>query len=423
MGRVFDLVPITPLGVLVGIAGAYALREIALRERDLVLVVACGGLLGLLLLSVLLVVLGAMRMKWAARTQAVPASERTIETGRSLPTGFTLPGLFLLPLLAVRWEWESPDAMLELRPEGLRLAEDAALPRRGSVRLVRRRIVIEDAFGLARIAIRHRQAMDLRVLPHPGALGAMPLLVSMAGGDEIPHPMGLDDGDRVDLRRYAPGDPARHIHWKIFSRTRKLMVKVPERALSRARRTVAYLVSGPGDEASAAAARVAIEGAAFGAEWTFGADGSEGEASTVSDALERIVRSADVREDGARSFRAFVDRAERTGPSSLIVFVPPQPGPWLDRVMLVLRSRGRRARVVIGVDGIDGSPPRSLLARMVTRTTAREGTPLDELDVVLRTLASSRCEVVLIDRTSGRRLGDVHRSRVRAMARPVARVA
>jgi hypothetical protein len=415
--RVFDLVPLTPLGLLVGIAAAFVLREMALEERDLVLVVACGGLLGLLALSVSLVVLGAIRVKLAARVQTMASAERTIETARSLPSGFALPGLFLVPLLQVRWEWESPEAELELRRQGLRLYEDVTLPRRGNVRSVRRRIVIHDAFGLARVAIRNLQQVDLHVLPHSGALREMPLLVSMAGGDEVPHPMGLDDGDRVDLRRYAPGDPARHIHWKIFGRTRKLMVKMPERALSRARRTVAYLVSGPDDEASAAAARVAIEGAAFGAEWMFGADGSDGEATAVSDAIERIVRSAEAKDDGARAFRTFVERAERTGPSSLIVFAPPRPGPWLERVMLVLRSRGRRARVVIGVDGIDGSPPRSLWARIAMRAEKPEGTPITELDSVLHTLASARCEIVVIDRKTGRRLGDVHRSRARSMAR------
>lgn len=415
--RVLDLVPITPLGLLVGLATAYALREIALRERDLVLVVACGGLLGLLALSVLLVVLGAIRVKLAARMGIHAQGERRVDTGRSLPTGFALPGLFFMPLLQIRWEWESPLAEIELRRKGLRLYEDATLPQRGNVRLVRRRIVIHDAFGLARMAIRHVQRVDLHVLPHAGALREMPLLVSMAGGDEVPHPMGLDDGDRVDLRRYAPGDPARHIHWKIFGRTRKLMVKMPERALSRARRTVAYLVSGPDDEASAAAARVAIEGAAFGSEWVFGADGSEGEATTVADSVERIVRSAEAKDEGARSFRAFVERAERTGPSSLIVFAPPRPGPWLERVMLVLRSRGRRARVVIGVDGIDASPPRSLWARIAMRVEKREGTPMGELDSVLHTLASLRCEVVVIDRKTGRKLGDVHRNRARSMAR------
>ena len=84
----------------------------------------------------------------------------------------------------------------------------------------------------------------IEVLPHLGGIRRLPVLTSLTGGEEFPHPMGLEDGDRVELRRYVPGDSARFIHWKVFGRTRKLMVRVPERALSRARRTVAYLVAG-----------------------------------------------------------------------------------------------------------------------------------------------------------------------------------
>ena len=67
------------------------------------------------------------------------------------------------------------------------------------------------------------------------------LRVLQADHPVVGHGM-LEDGDRIELRRYVPGDSARFIHWKVFGRTRKLMVRVPERALSRARRTVGVLV-------------------------------------------------------------------------------------------------------------------------------------------------------------------------------------
>ena len=76
-------------------------------------------------------------------------------------------------------------------------------------------------------------------LPRLAGLSRMPALSSLASGDAAPHPMGLEDGDRLELRRYMPGDPARFIHWKVLSRTRRLMVRTPERALSLARRTAA----------------------------------------------------------------------------------------------------------------------------------------------------------------------------------------
>ena len=125
----------------------------------------------------------------------------------------------------------------------LRGAGDASASR-AFTRSVIRRVVVQDAFGLSRIAFQHRQPGPIEVLPHLGGIRRLPVLTSLTGGEEYPHPMGLEDGDRVELRRYVPGDSARFIHWKVFGRTRKLMVRMPERALSRARRTVAYLVAG-----------------------------------------------------------------------------------------------------------------------------------------------------------------------------------
>jgi hypothetical protein len=288
------------------------------------------------------------------------------------------------------------------------------------VRGIRRRLVIEDVFGLSRIAFRSDDPIFLAVLPHAGGLREMPLLVSLSGGDDIPHPMGIDDGDRVEIRRYAPGDPARFIHWKVFGRTRKLMVRMPERALTRARRTVAYLVAGRNDEASAAAARVAIESGALGPDWVFGADGTPGEADEPVGALERVIRSVEAKEKGALALRAFVERAEKAGPAALVLFVPPEPGPWLDRVVALLQARSGRSRVVVATDAISTVRPRHWLARLFLRAPARVGTPVEGLDRVTRALAGTRAQLVVVDRASGRRLGDAHRRAMAALARPEA---
>jgi hypothetical protein len=101
------------------------------------------------------------------------------------------------------------------------------------------------------------------------------------------------------------------------------MVRMPERAITRAKRTVCYLVGGPRDEASAAAARVAVESGVLGDEWIFGADGTAGEASHPHEAVMAIVRSADIGSEGAVALESFVARAERLGPASLVLFVPP----------------------------------------------------------------------------------------------------
>lgn len=412
--RVLDLFPLTLLGILVGSGAGAALRWVAYPELDLVWLVVGYAALGLVALAVIVVVTGAIRVKVATRVRPHAEVERhRLETGRFLPTGFEAPALLWLPLAQVDWTWERPDGA-EVAIEsarGSRMREKVAFRRRGHVRGVRRRIVIQDAFGLARVAVRQNDPVELTVLPHAGKLRETPMLVSLAGGDERPHPMGIEDGDRVELRRYVPGDSARLIHWKVFGRTRQLMVRMPERALSPARRTVAYQVAGPGDEASAAAARVAVESGVFGAEWSFCADGSAGDTQRIDEAVEMIVRSAGAAAQGGRGLEAFLRRAERAGPASAVIFVPPQPGSWLEPVVAAVRARAPRTRLVVATDGVDRARQPSLWRRLLTFSEPGEGTPANQLDEVLKALAATRAEVVVLDRQTGRRLGKSHVTR------------
>ena len=55
------------------------------------------------------------------------------------------------------------------------------------------------------------------------------------------------------------GDPLRHILWKTFARTRRLLVRMPERAIAPQPITVAFLVAGEHDEPTASAARLYLE--------------------------------------------------------------------------------------------------------------------------------------------------------------------
>lgn len=115
------------------------------------------------------------------------------------------------------------------------------------------------------------------------------------------------------------------------------------------------------------------------------------------------------------ALEGFVSRAERTGPASLVLFVPPLPGAWLGRALAVAKRRGNRTRVVVATDGIDVTPERPRWWRFFVASPPRERTAARELDEVVRAFAALRCEVVVLDRVSGRRLGEVHRKALEAL--------
>src|SRR5262249_51070283 len=154
----------------------------------------------------------------------------------------------------------------------------------------------------------------------------------------------------LELRRYSAGDPARFIHWKVFARARKLMVRTPERALSVARRAAAFLIAGERDDASAAVARLALERRPLGSDWGFRADAQIAGVTGIPEALDALIRSGGLHANAGAGLSAFAENAERKGPVSLVVFAPSRPGPWLERVATAARKR--KLRVVIGVDGV-----------------------------------------------------------------------
>jgi hypothetical protein len=251
------------------------------------------------------------------------------------------------------------------------------------------------------------------MLPSVGGLRQMHVVRTLSGGSDITHPDGTPDGERLDLRAYAPGDPIRFILWNVFARTRELVVRTPERALEAAKKTMAYLVSGPGDEPAAGAARVAVDVGALGKDWAFGADGVDEPATNKSAALEALAKSAsaDPNECG-KGLARFVKQAAAGGSGRALVFVPGKPGPWLDGLIEAARQIPTDARglapleFIVCTDGVAKATKRGLFRRLVTSDPAgheAHDAPVDaeELQRVVAALGKLRARVLIVDRRDG----------------------
>ncbi|MEW6278594.1 MAG: DUF58 domain-containing protein, partial [Candidatus Eremiobacterota bacterium] len=154
-----------------------------------------------------------------------------------------------------------------------------------------------------------------------------------------------------EMRQYSPGDPPRLILWKVYARTRKLMVRVSERAIIVQPRTCSYLVAGTGDDAVASLARSVLERELLGQGWRFGADGSPKPTSDLGEALRALARSGNP-PNVPTGLAGFLQGAAADGYKSCLVFVPPTAGPWLPQVAAVAaRSPLRLTFVTSGVHG------------------------------------------------------------------------
>ena len=411
--RIGDRVPLTWRGALVALFSGIALSRMGYASLDLLVFVI--GIAGLVLVGLAMVttLLAALRLR--DRLRQARSETLRLEAGSRIRTGFAVPSLGRWPLVQVSWNWLTPRGV-ECKPRrrGSELLEEVVAHRRCEVEGIRRRFEISDAFGLSRLAWERDEASPVTVLPDVGRLRRTAIVQSVVAAEGLPHPAGTPDGDRMEIRRYVPGDSVRFILWKTFARTRQLNVRVPEKSIDPGKRTVAYLLTGPGDEAAAAAARVALESGALGERWLFGADGASEPVDSLGDALAAIARSGSVADrrgvagrgvdDDVAGLARFLAHPEVRDERHCIVFASSRDGAWRRHALDTGQRFSGSLSFVLGTDGIDRSQAPSLWRRWLLTPKAVEGTSADELSKVLAALGSAGWPATVVDRRDGRSL-------------------
>lgn len=415
--RAIDLQPLTISGFVAGVGGWFALFHYGLERLDFVLLVLGGAMLALTALALASTLVAASLLKCKGGGAPTEDEEGTSEGGLEgecewwVRTGFRLPRRRWLPFSTITWEWLAPSAQLRAQIVGPSLVEWVFVRRRGLYDSIVRRFDVGDVFGLTRVRFEVEERRKVRFFPSTGALERIDVMRGVASGDDFEHPEGPQQGAPYDIRPYAPGDPLRFILWKVFARTRELVVRTPERALSPARQALAYLVTDPRDEPAAGTARAAVDIGAFGKDWLFGADGSERDAGDAREALDLLTRSANSGEaSGGSGLANFLARAARSGEQRAVVFVPPRRGPWLDRVLNAFDGRRGVMEFVVCIDGASDKKERSGWRRWVlgAEHDAQAQDDWSEVLEVVRALQGPRARVLVIDRRKGGVYSDAH---------------
>lgn len=410
-----DRFPLTAAGGVVLLASGWALWRDGRQHQDLVLGLLGAVGLGAVALALPAVVGLALYLRWRA---APSAGVLRLEDGVRVRSSFAVPDPWWLAFVDVRWSWVDPAGEVEIVPEAGRRVERVSPRRRGEHGSLSRRVEVRDLLGLCCVRFRRDEARACTIAPSAGRLENVDAVAGMRGGDGLSHPEGTPDGDPLDLRAYAPGDSVRMVLWKVYARSRTLVVRTPERALSPHDETRAYLVVGDGDDAAAGAVRVAARHAALGSRWVLGVDGVPGEARDQGAAERLLVRSggADVQAGGAGLSR-FLQAAAGAPGQRAMVFVPGRPGAWMARVREAVAGAGVPVDLLVCVDGLRRGGEE---APRWWRRAARAGPPAqptrDELVEVLRTLAPVAARVVVVDRAAGQVWPAAALDRLRASA-------
>lgn len=395
--------PLTDLGVLVLAAGLLGFFGYGQPRSDYVIQLVSAVAIGLVALALLVVLIGAWRVHARSRRPLEgPIEPLRLEATRSFARADIWPRVRWLPLLELDVEVSHP-AGLRLREEGGRERVEAD-HRAGDAGWVRR-FRVEDAFGLAEVCFERPEARPVEVSPWLGALDRAPALAALAPGAQRPHPHGAARGDRVELRPYVRGDPLRLVLWKVYARTGELIVRTEERALDEDVEVIAHLVTGDGDEASAAAAHVALARGLLGPRWCFGTSGLTAPTRDPATAIRAIARSRGAPAEGLAATLAAGDAEAR-----LLLFVPCRAGAWLVPTLELTRARGPRATVVLAHDGAPpaASGPRWRIRRASVAPGAAAASP-ESIAEVQSAFARIGAEVLVIERPTGRVSGGAAR--------------
>lgn len=394
-----DAFPLTPAGLFLAGFGAFIYFRFAEKEADFILLGFGLCAMGLVALSLLFVLLHALVVFVHLRKLPVGLPE-SLTVGVEAESSFRLSRYRWLALADVRWDWVEPDAVeVRLVPDGAHFRELVTPRERGRYLEVARRFSIDDIFGFANLRFARRWATTLRIQPVPGR-AELTLAIRRATDDGYSHPSGQPLGELVEMRRYAAGDPVRHILWKVFARSRKLMVREPERAIAPKPAMVGFFVAGPNDEPSASTARLFLEQGLLGADFVFAAEGSARPTSDVGEAIEQVIESRAFRDSGADSLAPLLRTVDRGRLDNLVVFAPASDGAWVDKVLAAAKRLPLPPTVVMTVDGqLDGKKARGL-GRLLFRHEPRPRS-LDEVPEVYERLKTAGVELRVLHRQSG----------------------
>ncbi|MCG8413283.1 MAG: DUF58 domain-containing protein [Pseudomonadales bacterium] len=406
------LFPLTAQGCITLVVAATALNVFAYGAMDLVVFALAICALAILVFCLFnTVIVGVLMQRKIRREHAANTTAPTqikVEAGFPNETGFKLPSPTFLPLVRLNWKITYPD-FISTRADfadGKFMREEIIPQKRCLSSHVIRQFSVSDVLGFCRFSWFQKQDCELMALPQTNSVKQLPLLRSLTAEDGIPNPSGEPEGDRMEIRPYAPGDSVKNIMWKVFARNRQLNVRLPENSVFHSNRTVAYLLSSDNDEAAAAVARIALESGALGEDWQFGADGTNEVCTSVPTALQALARSRALDQAFAYGLDQFLHLSNGQG-AHCIVFAAAEQAPWLAQIKNTIARHSGQFSIVLATDGMEREEPLKLWQKLLFIAPERvdgdsaENSSLGKIQHLLTEIGQLVESTWIVDRKTG----------------------
>ena len=319
-----DILPFTWSSTFLIVLSIWAFRDFAIELNDYFIRAAI--FVFLMMAAFLLSSTVLIRLRIARSLRGLDFAEYEDESirGQSLTMVNQSGNFKWWPLIEVNVESREPNRyqVLETRTSNKDSLVITPL-RRGQVEQLKLRFWVGDIFGIFKTAIDHNVRCSLSISPRLPSLEAAELHLPNEG-DETAHPAGALAGDYVDMRRYAPGDPQRFILWKAFAKSRKLLIRTPERAESNEPAIALVLLTSQQDQAAADVTRYFLEGRQH--TLAFGACGLDTLAFDTPSALSLLQASGMVESPSIQTVCAALGPViEKSGGRMVVVASPSDP--------------------------------------------------------------------------------------------------
>jgi hypothetical protein len=274
------------------------------------------------------------------------------EVGGHLDSAYAVFSPFFLPFVTVETEIMESQAFVRHEKRHSIWTKEWLEPiGRGRFEKLHRKITVKDIFGLTSMTFVMPQPVSLEIQPATSKFEMM-AFQTRTTGDGYSHPEGDPRGELVEMRRYQAGDPLKLILWKVFARSRKLVVRAPEPAIVEQNDMFVYFISGPKDEASASMARSFLS--SFGVDdgdLCFAADGAKRLVSNEKEGLSDVIDSVSHQNRGGEDLMTVAPFVSQNMMAHCFLLVPQKLGPWLDYVKKFISHYGIQPVFIVSVDG------------------------------------------------------------------------
>lgn len=273
------------------------------------------------------------------------------EVGGHIDSSYAVYHPFFLPFISIETAISESSSFVRHETQSSLWQTEWLEPiARGRFENLHRKITVKDIFGLTSITFVMTQKVALEILP---AMSKFEMLAfqTQATGDGYSHPEGDPKGELVEMRRYQAGDPLKLILWKVFARSRKLVVRAPEPAIVEQNDMFIYFISGQQDEASASIARSFLS--FFGvdnSDLCFAADGSKRIATDKKDGINDIIDSVQHQSRGGEDLMTIAPLVAPHMMAHCFLLVPQKVAAWLDYVKKFIAQYGIQPVFIVSVD-------------------------------------------------------------------------